>query len=77
MELGRLGELIEKMAEDGTGVTVMPIRKGMRAGGFGSDEVYASDGWEVGYLNPNGGGDLARAATLPDAVEQAFFEIGT
>jgi hypothetical protein len=71
MELGRLGELIEKMAQGGEGVTVMPIRKGMPQDPT-SDRTYERDGWVVGYITPNQQGDLTTGRTIPEAVEAVF-----
>lgn len=42
MEVGRLDELIERLADGGRGVTVMPVRKGTRMGGFGTENVTPS-----------------------------------
>jgi hypothetical protein len=49
----------------------MPVQEGMRSGGFGSDDVYGVDGWAVGTITPNGGGDLAAAETLEEALDAA------
>ena len=76
MELGRLDELIERLAADGEGVVLMPVRKGTPMRGLGSQEVYRFDGWEVGYVTPGGGGELAVEPTIPEAVEAALEPFG-
>jgi hypothetical protein len=72
LDVGRIDELIEKLASDGTGLTIMPVRKGTPMGGFGSEHNYAFDGWEVGYITPGGGGELAVGKTISEAVASAI-----
>jgi len=72
VDIGRLGELIERLAASGEGVTVMPVREGTPMGGFGSRHVYQFDGWEVGYITPGGGGELAVGTTVAEAAEAAL-----
>jgi hypothetical protein len=50
----------------------MPVRKGTPMGGFGSRHTYEFDGWEVGYITPGGGAELAVAKTIPEAVAAAI-----
>jgi hypothetical protein len=71
MDTGRFDELLELLAERGEGVTLMPVRQGTRMGGLGSDETYAFDGWEVGYIAPSYGGEIAVGRTVAEAVEAA------
>lgn len=75
MEVGRLDELIERLADEGRGVAVMPVRKGTPMGGFGTEDFYAFDGWEVDYLTPGGGGELAVGETVAEAVDAALEAI--
>lgn len=72
MDVGRLSELIELLAESGEGVTVMPVRTGTPMSGFGSRDYYAFDGWEVGFISPGGGGELAVGRTVAEAVDAAL-----
>lgn len=72
MDIGRLDELIELLAAEGQGVTVMPVREGTPIGGFGSEDRYQFDGWEVGYINPGSGGELAVGSTIAEAVDAAI-----
>ena len=72
MELGRLGELIEKLAEKQTGVKVMPVRPDTPSG---DSSTFGEHGWVVGFVTPEGGGDLATGPTIADAVERVFDHI--
>jgi hypothetical protein len=72
VEIGRLAELIERLATDGVGVTVMPVREGTPMGGFGTQHFYKFDGWEVGYMTPGSGGELAVGRTIAEAVDAAL-----
>lgn len=72
MDLGPLEELLEYLADHGAGVTIMPVRKGTPMGGFGTEDFYAFDGWEVGYVTPGGGGELAVGETVAEAVAAAL-----
>jgi hypothetical protein len=72
VEIGRLAELIERLAGDGAGVTVMSVREGTPMSGFGSPYVYKFDGWEVSYIMPGGDGELAVGKTLAEAVDAAL-----
>jgi len=72
MNLERLPELIGLLADDSRGVTIRPIHKGMRIGGFGSDHHYEIDGWEVGYIDGNTGGEIAVGPTIADAIDAAL-----
>ncbi|MFL5914117.1 MAG: hypothetical protein ACJ752_00560 [Gaiellaceae bacterium] len=76
LDIGRLAQLIERLARDEQGVTITPIRKGMHRGGFGSDAVYPNDGWEIGTVNAVGGSELTVGPSIAVAVEQALFELG-
>ena len=75
MEIGRLDELIERLAEDGRGVTVRPVRTGTPRGGFGTTGSYAFDGSEVWYITFAHGDELAVGGTLAEAVEAALVAI--
>ena len=72
LRLGRFAELLETLNERGEGVTLMPVRKGTLMGGVGSEHRYEFDGWEVGYVTPVGGGELAVGPTVTEAVEGAL-----
>jgi hypothetical protein len=72
MDVGPLVELVERLAADGVGLTLMPVEKGTPMGGWGSTDVYAFDGWEVGYITPGSGGELAVGETLAEAVAAAL-----
>jgi hypothetical protein len=65
-------DLLVLLHDRGTGLTLRPIQAGMRAGGFGSDEEYRVDGWEVGYITGAGGGDLAVGMSLDEALQAAI-----
>jgi hypothetical protein len=72
LDVGRIGELIERLAADGAGVTITPVKEGDLMGGLGSQHTYAFDGWEVGYITASGGGELAVGKTVAEAVEAAI-----
>jgi hypothetical protein len=72
LDVGRIDELIERLAADGAGVTVMPVTEGTLMGGVGSQHTYAFDGWEVGYITAGGGGELAVGKTVSEAVAAAL-----
>lgn len=69
---GRLGELISLASDQGLGITVQPLSKGERIGGFGSDDYSAFDGWIVGTITSVGGDSLSVGETLAEAVEAAL-----
>jgi len=77
VELGRLPDLIDLLASTGHGVSLMPVRKGQRRGGFGSDLYHESDGWEVGMIDPNGGEDISVGPTIAEAVDLALLELSS
>jgi hypothetical protein len=77
VEIGRLDELIERLAADGAGMTVMPVSKGTPMGGFGTQHFYEFDGWEVGYITAGGGGELAVGRTIAEAVDAALATYDT
>jgi hypothetical protein len=56
----------------GVGLTLRPVQAGMRAGGIGSDDTFALDGWEVGYMDGNGGGNITVAPSLDQALQTAI-----
>jgi hypothetical protein len=64
-------DLLMEMHDRGSGIYIMPVREGMRAGGFGSEKAYGVDGWVVGELTANGGDDLAVGPWLDQVVEAA------
>jgi hypothetical protein len=75
MDLGRLGDLVEKVAERHAGVTVRPVERGELLGGIGSSQYYEFDGWEIGLIWHWGGDELAVGATISEAVEAALSVI--
>ena len=75
MEIGRLDELIERLAEDGRGVTVTPARSGTPLEGLDTTHPDA-DGSEVWYIAFGESDELAVGETLADAVEAALVAIG-
>jgi len=70
--LGPIGDLISLLAEEGTGFTLCPVREGQPISGFGSKDAYQFNGWEVGYITPNGGGEIAVGNTIEEAVTVAL-----
>jgi hypothetical protein len=71
-DLGPLPELIALLAEQSAGVTITPVCKGQPMGGYGTRDYYQFDGWEIGYITPSSGGELAVGRTIAEAVTEAL-----
>jgi hypothetical protein len=72
VDVGPVEKLVEKLAEEGRGVTVRPVSRGASMSGLAARHTQQVDGWEVGYVTPWGSGDLGAGATLAEAVEAAL-----
>jgi hypothetical protein len=70
--LGRLEELIERLAQTGRGVTIRPVEPGSHMGGDDATLRYAFEGWEVGWITAVGGDELAVGDTIESAVNSAL-----
>ena len=77
MQLGRLDELIERLAKSGRGVTIRPIEPGSRMSGTSAGYEYAFEGWEVGWITAAGGDELAVGQTVEEAVNGALQALET
>jgi hypothetical protein len=64
-------DLLMEMRERGCGIYIAPVREGMSANRFGSEENYGVEGWVVGELSANGGRDLAVGPWLEQVVDAA------
>jgi hypothetical protein len=62
-------DLLMEMRDRGSGIYIVPVQEGMRAGG--SEKIYGVDGWVVGELSANGTQDLAVGPWLEQVVEAA------
>lgn len=72
-----LAELLDALGEYGNGVTIRQVYRGYRKGGFGSSEVYKKDGWEIGWIDANGGDEIAFEDDLNVAMANALEHIQT
>lgn len=68
----RLERILAVLDTYGYGITIRHVHKGQRSSGLGSDETYAADGWEIGWLNSNGGDELALDPDLNTALKLAL-----
>ena len=75
IDFSRFEEILATFSEQGLGITIRWVRKGDRAGGFLSPDIHACDGWEVGYLDGNSGGELALDPDLDTAIRRAVSVI--
>ena len=72
MDVGRLDELMERLARLGRGVTVRPVREGAPSGDWGTQRLYESDGWEIGWITAGSVEAIAAGVTVAEAVEAAM-----
>ena len=72
MGLGRLDELMEQLAWVDRGVMVRPVREGAPSGDWGTQRLYESDGWEVGWITSGSVEAIAAGRTVAEAVEAAL-----
>jgi hypothetical protein len=72
MDVGRLDELIERLARGDRGVTVRPVREGAPSGDWATQRLYESDGWEVGWITAGSVEAIAAGTTVAEAVEAAL-----
>ena len=72
MDVGRLDELLERLARGGRGVTVRPVREGAPSGDWGTQRLYEFDGWEVGWITAGSVEALAAGVTVAEAVAAAL-----
>ena len=72
MDVGRLDELMERLARGDRGVTVRPVREGAPSGDWAAQRLYESDGWEVGWITAGSVEAIAAGLTVAEAVEAAL-----
>ena len=72
MDIGRLDELMERLARLDRGVTVRPVREGAPSGDWGTQRLYEFDGWEVGWITAGSVEAIAAGLTVAEAVEAAL-----
>lgn len=73
MDLGRLPELMDRVAAFGSGVTIAPVtEEGPMIGGLETPRtaVFVA-GWEISYETPEGSFTV-RGQSIPEAVDAAF-----
>lgn len=75
MNLGRIDELLALAENTGLGLTFQRIKEGDSIGGFGPDKRAQTTEWVVGYMTFTGGGEIAAAPELADAVAAAIDDL--
>ena len=73
MDLGRLPELMDRLAGFGSGITIAPVmEEGLTIGGLETPEtgIFVA-GWEISYETPRGGFTV-KGRTIPEAVDAAL-----
>ena len=73
MDLGRLPELMHRLAGFGTGITITPVmEEGRVIGGLESSNtaLYVA-GWKITYETPRGSFTV-RAKSIPEAADAAL-----
>jgi hypothetical protein len=73
MDLGRLPELMHRLAGFGTGIAITPVmEEGLVIGGLESSETaFYAAGWKITYETPRGRFTVS-GQSVPEAVEAAL-----
>lgn len=73
MDLGRLPELMDRLAGFGASITIAPVmEEGVSIGGLETPEatIFVA-GWQISYETPRGSFTV-RGHSIPEAVDAAF-----